>query len=80
MNNNLNNIVQVILLALMGWAGVTINDLQKTVAVLVVRVESASDDRYRRSDASRDFNNAQEHRLALERRLERLEKILEKHR
>jgi len=74
---NVAQIIQSLIVCLLCWQGYTTIVLQTSVARIEERLLSATDDRYRRSDAQRDFANAQEHRLELERRVAALERKLD---
>lgn len=75
MNERIANIAQAISFALVAWIGYSVVEMKSDIAGMKATLVVAADDRYRRSDAMRDFANASEHRHELERRIEALEKV-----
>lgn len=80
MEQHLGTILQILVVALLGWSLSTTMSLSKDVEVLKVQVNSLSvtitqgtNDRYRGTDAARDFAAVRDEILRLDRRLQRLE-------
>lgn len=80
MEQHLGTILQILVVALLGWSLSTTMSLSKDVEVLKVQVNSLSvtitqgtNDRYRGTDAARDFAAVRDEIVRLDRRLQRLE-------
>lgn len=77
---HIGTILQITVVALLGWSLATTQSMSQDVAVLKVRVESLSvavnqgtTDRYRGSDAAKDFASVRNELQFLERRVQTLE-------
>lgn len=77
---HIGTILQITVVALLGWSLATTQSMSQDVAVLKVRVESLSaavnqgtTDRYRGSDAAKDFASIRNELQFLERRVQTLE-------
>lgn len=77
MNERIAAITQTLIVAIVGWVGYAVVELKTEVAAMKATLTVAADDRYRRADAQRDFANALEHRMELQRRVEVLEHKVE---
>lgn len=80
MEQHLGTILQILVVALLGWSLSTTMSLSKDVEVLKVQVNSLSvtitqgtNDRYRGTDAARDFAAVRDEIVRLDRRLQRIE-------
>ena len=80
LEQHIGTILQVTVVALLGWSLTTTQSMSKDVEVLKVRVESlstlvnqGSNDRYRGTDAARDFAAVRAEIQFLERRVQTLE-------
>jgi len=80
MEQHLGTILQIIVVALLGWSLTTTQNLSKDVEVLKVQVtalnatiQQGTADRYRGADASRDFAAVRDELTRLDRRVQRLE-------
>lgn len=77
---HIGTILQITVVALLGWSLTTTQSMSKDVEVLKVRVESlsalvnqGSNDRYRGNDAARDFSAVRAEIQFLDRRVQTLE-------
>jgi len=77
---HIGTILQIAVVGLLGWSLVTTQTMSKDVEVLKVKVESMSasiahgaHDRYRGTDAARDFAAVRQEIQFLERRINKLE-------
>lgn len=80
MEQHIGTILQILVVALLGWSLSTTMSLSKDVEVLKVQVNSLSvtitqgtNDRYRGADAARDFAAVRDEIVRLDRRLQRIE-------
>lgn len=58
MNERIANIAQAVSFALVAWIGYSVVEMKSDIAGMKATLVVAADDRYRRSDAMRDFANA----------------------
>lgn len=77
---HIGTILQVLVVALLGWSLMTTQNMSKDVEVLKVRVDTLTliikeggQDRYKGADATRDFNSIRQELQYLDRRVQRLE-------
>jgi hypothetical protein len=77
---HLGTILQILVVALLGWSLSTTQTLTKDVEVLKVQMNSltttinqGTNDRYRGTDAAKDFATVREEMSRLERRVNKLE-------
>jgi hypothetical protein len=77
---HIGTILQVMVVGLLGWSLLTTQSMSKEIEVLKVRVEAISTtmsqgttDRYRGTDASRDFSAVRQEMQFLERRIVAIE-------
>jgi len=80
MEQHLGTILQIMVVALLTWSLSTTMTLSKDVEVLKVQVQAmttamnqGTNDRYRGTDAARDFAAVRDELLRLDRRLQRVE-------
>lgn len=80
LEQHIGTILQITVVALLGWSLATTQTMSQDVAVLKVRVEALSTavnqgtaDRYRGADAAKDFANIHTEMQFLERRVQALE-------
>lgn len=80
MEQHLGTILQIIVVGLLAWSLSTTMNLSKDVEVLKVQVTAlnisvnhGTNDRYRSTDADRDFADVRDEMLRLERRITKLE-------
>lgn len=80
MEQHLGTILQILVVTLLGWSLSTTMTLSKDVEVLKVQVMSmtnamaqGTNDRYRGTDAARDFAAVRDEMVRLDRRLQRVE-------
>jgi len=77
---HIGTILQITVVALLGWSLVTTQTMSQDVAVLKVRVEALSslvnqgaNDRYRGTDAAKDFSGIRQELQFMDRRISALE-------
>lgn len=80
LEQHVGTILQIAVVGLLGWALLSIQTMSQDVAVLKVRLEAVStsisqgtSDRYRGTDAARDFAGVRQEMQFLERRVQALE-------
>jgi hypothetical protein len=77
---HIGTILQITVVALLGWSLATTQTMSQDVAVLKVRVEAlstlvnqGSNDRYRGTDAAKDFSSIRQEMQFMDRRIQALE-------
>lgn len=77
---HIGTLLQIAVVGLLGWSLLTTQTMSKDVEVLKVKVESlnatmmqGTNDRYRGTDAARDFASVRQEMQFLERRIQKLE-------
>lgn len=80
LEQHIGTILQITVVALLGWSLITTQSMSQDVAVLKVRVESlslsvaqGSNDRYRSTDAAKDFATIRNEIQFMDRRISTLE-------
>lgn len=78
MFDSAHKIMTILMAAGIGWMVTTVNDAAKDIAVLKVKVEAAVSDRYTAKNALADYALIERKFLEHERRLDAIEKKVDK--